>query len=160
MTERIFVTPIDGIKVRHTGVLDLDDFMFWLKRWLDFNGYKQDEDFYEEKSTQKGKIAIFRWTAKKTKDQYFSYIIEIYFNFIGIVDVEVPIENRKIKMQKGEFEIKLVACLNKGEEAPTFFRSIYEKFLKKETIEFHLSEVYSRVYSLQEEIKSKFNQYV
>jgi len=27
-------------------------------------------------------------------------------------------------------------------------------------MELHLSEVYSKVYSLQEEIKSKFNQYV
>ena len=160
MTERIFVTPAEGIKVRHSGVLNLDDFMTWLKRWLDFNGYKQDEDFYEEKNTARGKIIDFRWTTQKKKDSYFGYIIEIYFSFNGIVDVEVPLEGKKIKMQKGDFEVKLVSYINKGTEAPTFFRAIYERFLKKENINLYTEELYSKTYSLQEEIKGQFNQYI
>lgn len=158
--ERIYVTPAEGIKIKHSGVLDLGEFIRWLKRWLDFNSYKQDEDFYEEKNTARGKIIEFRWTNNKKKETYFIYMIEIYFNFIGVVDVEVPLEGKKIKMQKGDFEIKLVSYINKGAEAPTFWRAIYERFLKKENIDLYASELYAKVYSLQEEIKGQFNQYV
>lgn len=164
--EKIWVTPPlpAGIKVRHVGYLDLGPFYTWLERWFEFQGYFPGgtlEKFYDEKLEQSGakKIEI-RWVGMKKKNPYYTYYIEIIFLLVGINKVEIQLGEKKVKLEKGDFELRIGAYLEKGMAGAGFLRNIYEKFVVRKQLELYKFECYDKVYKLQEDIKTYFNQYV
>lgn len=163
-TEKIWVTPPmpGGIKVRHVGYLDLGEFYTWLQRWFEFNGYfgGNFEKFYEEHIDQAGKKIDIRWVGKKKKNPYYTYTIEIIFLLVAVNKVEVQMGEKKIKIEKGDFELRLGAYVEKGMKGAGFLRKLYEKVIAKKNIELYKKECYDKLYKLQGEIKAYFNQYV
>jgi len=163
--EKIWVTPPlpGGIKVRHVGYLDLGAFYTWLQRWFEFQGYfpKGDfEQFYEEKTDAGGKHIQIRWIGKKEKNPYYTYAIEVIFLLVAVNKVEVQMGEKKVKIEKGDFEIRMGAYVEKGMKGAGFLRNLYEKIIAKRNIEDYKRECYDKVYKLQEEMKAYFNQYV
>lgn len=162
--EKIWVTPPmpGGIKVRHVGYLDLGAFYTWLQRWFEFEGYfvPDLERFYEERIEQGGKRIEIRWVGKKKKNPYYMYTIEVVFLLININKVEVQMGEKKIKIEKGDFEFRLGGYIEKGLKGAGFLRTLYERIVAKKQIELYTKECYDKVYKLQEEMKAYFNQYV
>ncbi|MFH1210815.1 MAG: hypothetical protein V1645_02760 [archaeon] len=163
-TEKIWVTPPmpGGIKVRHVGYLDLGAFYTWLQRWFDFNGYfgGDFERFYEEHIDQGGKKIEIRWAGKKKKNPYYTYNIEVIFLLVAVNKVEVQMGEKKIKIEKGDFEIRIGGYVEKGMKGAGFLRNIYENIVAKKNVDLYKKECYDKVYGLQEDIKKYFNQYV
>ncbi|MEM4266817.1 MAG: hypothetical protein QW404_02060 [Candidatus Nanoarchaeia archaeon] len=162
--EKIWVTPPmpGGIKVRHVGYLDLGAFYTWLQRWFEFEGYftPELENFYEQKIETGGKRIEIRWIGKKKKNPYYTYVIEVIFLLININKVEVQAGEKKIRLEKGDFEIRFGAYVEKGMEGANFLRKLYENIIAKKQVELYKQECYDKVYKLQEEVKAYFNQYV
>lgn len=162
--EKIWVTPPmpGGIKVRHIGFLDLGDFYRWLQRWFEFEGYFSGdfERFYEEKIDASGKKIDIRWVGKKAKNPYYTYNIELIFLLVGVNKVEVQSGEKKIRIEKGDFEMRIGAYVEKGMNAPGFLRKLYEKVLAKKQLDEYMMECYKKAYKLQSDIKTYFNQYV
>lgn len=164
--EKIWITPPlpGGIKVRHVGFLDLKEFYTWMQRWFEFEGYfksgKDFERFYEERTLPKGKELHIRWVGKKKVNEYFNYGIEVIWLLIGLNEVEVPRGDKKIKIFKGDFELRIGAYLEKGMGARNIFRKIYDQFVIRRLILDHRDKLYEKTYSLQAAIKAYFDQYV
>jgi hypothetical protein len=164
LTEEIWITPEMpvGIRFRHIGVVDLDEFYRWLNRWFEFNGYAKAnedlEDFYMEKTSPTYREIQFRWKGKNKKTPYFTYVIEVIALLIGVTDVEVQQGDRKVKLQKGDFEFRLGAYLLK---TPTtgnqLLRWVYENFILRNEIETHKDE---KFYKLHGEIREYFEHYI
>lgn len=161
--EKIWITPPmpGGQKVRHVGYLDLREFYTWLQRWFEFNGYFHDnfERFYEERTLPKGKEMHIRWYGKKSETEYFTYVIEVVWLLIGINQVEVPMGDKKRKIDKGDFELRFGAYIEK-KGPDNIFRKIYEYFVIRKIIEDHRHKLYDKFYSLHDEVKAYFEQYV
>jgi len=163
--EKIWITPPlpGGVKVRHVGYLDLPEFYTWLQRWFEFQGFFKDdkdfEEFYEERTLPKGKEMHIRWKGVKQETEYFTYVIEVIWLLVGINKVEVPMGDKKRKIDQGDFEIRLGAYIIKKGPA-NFLRKIYEYFIMRKVIEDHRYKLYDKFYSLHDEIKSYFDQYV
>lgn len=163
--EKIWITPPlpGGVKVRHVGYLDLTEFYVWLQRWFEFQGFfKEDKDFevfYEERTLPKGKEMHIRWKGVKQETEYFTYVIEVIWLLVGVNSVEVPMGDKKRKIDQGDFEIRLGAYIVKKGPA-NFLRKIYEYFIMRKVIEDHRYKLYDKFYSLHDEIKSYFDQYV
>lgn len=170
--EVIWLTPPmpGGVRVRHIGLLHLDELYRWLQRWFEFEGYykkgRDFEEFYQEKINPNGSKKIeIRWKGKKDgadkkehKD-YFSYHIEISFLLINVQDVTVEKEGQQIKMQKGDYEFRMGAYLKKGMKGDSgFFKKIYEKLIIDQRIEEHRLNVYDDVYKLHEQLSEYLNQ--
>ncbi len=162
--EKIWVTPPlpAGVKIRHIGYLDLGAFYTWLQRWFDFNGYfgGDFERFYEEKVDQSGKKIEMRWVGSKKKNPYYTYYIEIIFLLVAVNKVDVEVAGKKIKLEKGDFELRIGAYVEKGMKGSGFLRNLYEKMIAKPQLDTYKFECYDKVSKLQEEIKAYFNQYV
>src|SRR3989344_4841031 len=105
---KIFATPGE-LKIRHVGLLELSEFYRWFKRWFEFKGYwdNSNEVLYSETITSIGKKIDIKWSCKKARTKYFIYHIDVVFLLIGINKVEVQQEDRKIKIEKGDFEIRI-----------------------------------------------------
>jgi len=161
--EKIWITPPmpGGQKIRHVGFLDLKEFYVWLHRWFEFKGYFHPafEEFYEEKTTPRGKEVHIRWLAKKQVTPYFTYYIEIIWLLLGLNNVEIPTGDKKRKIMKGDFELRFGAFVEK--KGPVnIFRKVYEKFVIKNIIEQHKDKLYDTFYKLHGEVKEYFDQYV
>lgn len=162
---KIWVTPPlpGGVKIRHVGYLDLTEFYVWLQRWFEFQGYfKEDKDFeefYEQRILPKGEEMHIRWKGFKEENPYFTYYIEVIWLLVGINKVEVPMGDKKRKIHQGDFELRIGAYIVK--KGPSgFLRKIYEYFIMRKVIEEHKFKLYDKFYSLHDEIKSYFDQYV
>lgn len=162
-TEKIWISPPmpGGQKVRHVGYLDLREFYVWLQRWFEFNGYFHPnfEKFYEERTLPKGKEMHIRWVGRKEETKYFTYVIEVVWLLIGVNQVEIPKGDKKVKIEKGDFELRFGAYLEK-KGTKGIHRKIYEYFIIKNIIEQHRSKLYDKFYSMLDEVKAYFDQYV
>ena len=149
------------VKIRHVGYLELSEFYKWLKRWLEFNGYwdNSNEKFYSENITPSGKKIDIKWECKKEKTKYFVYHIDVVFLLIGVNKVEMQQEDRKIKIEKGDFEIRVNAYMEKKSEDNNLWK-IYEKILLNKQIDRYLNDLADKTNTLIDEIKAVFNQYV
>lgn len=161
--EKLWISPPlpSGLKIRHLGYLDLSEFYTWLKRWFEFNGYLHDnfEKFYEERTLPTGKEMHIRWEGRKKQTPYFTYVIEVIWLLISVNKVEIPMGDKKRKIEKGDFELRLGAYIEKKGPA-NMFRKIYEYFIIRKTIRENWYKLNDKFSSLQEEIKTYFNQYV
>jgi len=161
--EKLWVSPPmpSGQKIRHVGYLDLKEFYTWLQRWFEFSGYFHDnfETFYEERTLPKGKEMHIRWEGRKKETPYFTYVIEVIWLVVGSNKVEVPMGDKKRQIDKGDFELRLGAYLEK-KGPDNFLRKIYEYFIIREVRRQHWYKLNEKFSSLQEEIKAYFRQYV
>jgi len=133
-----------------------------LKRWLDYYGYDSpfSEEFYDLIEFPDGSKKIeLLWRGIKKKTPYFTYEIIIEWLLVGVNDIEIEIEGKKTKRQKGDFDIYVKSnIIKKGSNS--LLRSIYEKFIISKRIDYHIMDLYETTIELQEWIKEYFNQYV
>ena len=160
------ISIASGLKVKYRGVFDLDDFYKKLKIWLETEGYgDENKNFKEAKYIESikpyGKNIDIKWIAEKNKSDYFSYYMTITFRIIGLQDIEVPYENKKIKSNKGEIDVKLSADLITNRQGKwsknSFIKNIYEKAIINKRIEEYKLDVYKIAYKLHDEIKMYLN---
>lgn len=158
------VSLIDNIRLRHIGVLDLDEFYRWLRRWFVFEGYNIHESHYLEEIDPKGKIYKIIWKCKKKKTDYFEYYIEIRWLLAGISKIELQRGTDKVRIEKGDFELRMDVVLRLGSKKDNFlakhewFRKAYENFLIRDRIDEMKWDLYKKADGLQDEIKTYFNQ--
>jgi len=149
-----------GIKVRHIGMLYLDELYRWLQRWFEFKGYytKSDdfEEFYNETTNPDGSKKIeIRWKGRKKEEEYFTYHIDLIFLLANIQDIMVEKNGQKIKMQQGDFEFRIGAYLEMGmNKEPGLFKKIYRLFVIDNRKDEHKFIVRDDTYSLQEELSA------
>jgi hypothetical protein len=153
-----------GLKVRHIGLVHLDELYRWLQRWFEFKKYfkpgRDFEEFYQEITNPDGSKKIeIRWKGKKEENEYFTYHIELIFLLVGVKDVMIEKNGQQIKMQKGDYEFRIGGYLAKGmDNESNLLKRIYEKFMIKKRIEKHKFNVYDDVYELHEELSAYLNQ--
>ena len=158
MIRRITVAP--SIRIRHIGILDTSEFYRWVKRWLEFNGYWRDtnEKYIETILPGGAKKIEFTWDCRKNKSTDVIYVITMTFIFVGLRDVEIQKDDKKIKLQRADFDIRMSAALERtGKQS--YFMEIYERFIIKKRIEEYKVDLYDKFYGLVEEIKEFLNVY-
>jgi len=80
------------------------------------------------------------------------------FIFVGLRDVEIQKDDKKIKLQRADFDIRMSAALERtGKQS--YFMEIYERFIIKKRIEEYKVDLYDKFYGLVEEIKEFLNVY-
>ena len=149
------------LKIRHVGFLEMPEFYRWLKRWFELKGYWKptNEKLYSEIIMPNGKKIDINWECTKERTKYFVYHINVVFLFIGVNKVEVQQEDKKVKVEKGDFEIRIKAYVEKVTPGNTLWK-LYEKVILKKNVEDYVNDLADIASSLQDSIKSIFDQYV
>jgi len=152
-------TPLPaGLKLVWQGIFDMTEVYRRMKYWMDFNGYGTnfEEQEYSETIKNDSKELRIKWYGEKAKTGYFAYIIEIKFLVLGLKDEEVQKDDRKIKVNRGFFEIRTTAYVltnYKDNFKSKFIQDVYENFIVRSRIEEHKIQLYQKLYTFQGEIK-------
>jgi len=110
--------------------------------WLKDNGYNTKENEYTEKQKPNGKEIILKWVAKKKVTDYLMNVIELEWHILGMKDVEVEEDGKKVGTNKGEVKIDFTVDLEKDYEENwdkkpiwKFMRGVYDKYVARTTID-------------------------
>lgn len=129
-------------KIKESGFFDFKEFYSFLYDWLAGEDYDTIEEEYKEALSGESKNIDIKWTSSKNLSDYFKSEIKIEWKIIGMKSVEAQREGKKIKLNKGDIELKFKGTLirdreTKWEDSPfiKFLRTIYDKYIIKDKIE-------------------------
>ena len=151
-------------KLTHKGFLSFKGLYEFSFEWLQDQGYAVSEKEYKEKISGSGKNIEIKWEAIKEVTDYFRYKIEIGWKVLGLSEVEVEEEGKKIKTGKGEISMKFRGVIVRDPEARwekkplwKFLRGTYDKYIIRTTAEEHAGKVSSDANELIDQIKAFLN---
>lgn len=149
-------------KFKFTGIFDFKETYNFLYKWLNDYGYILiQEKNYVEKITPEGKIVEIKWEAKKKVSDYFRFFLKIDWLVTGMTNVEAERNGVRVKMNKGNVEIKTTGFLEKDYEhrwevsaASKFLRGIYDRYIIRSRIESYERKIIEEVDELVAQGKS------
>ena len=160
MQNKISIVPT--IKLKRKAIFSMDDLYKNVKHWFDYEGYgDQTKSFIEEKYVERmkgdSKLLEIQWEAQKNETDYVTFVIRIGFFVLGLKDAEIEVGGKKIGTQKGEVEMSIKSFIltdRKKRWNSKLMQNLYEKYIIKDRIEDYKTDLYSKTYSLHDEIKN------
>ncbi|PIU75648.1 hypothetical protein COS75_03250 [Candidatus Pacearchaeota archaeon CG06_land_8_20_14_3_00_35_12] len=151
-------------KVKYAGIFDFKDVYQTAYTWLTDYQYWVEERTYSEKIKPNGKEVEIKWIAKRKISDYFRFFLKVDWHIVGMTTVEMTDESgNKIKMNKGQFEIKVSAYLEKdyenrweGNAFGKFLRGTYDRFVIRSRIEQYEDKVAGELEEYVAALKSFF----
>lgn len=148
-------------KIRQVGLFDFKEFYRFCYTWLVDEGYFLSEKKYSEKITATGKEVEIEWNALKKISDYFRFSLKVNWRILGMTSVEVEDNGKKIKMNKGDVEIKVSATLEKDYEHRwesyaflKFLRGIYDRYIIRGRIDLYEDKIFSETDEFLAQAKS------
>lgn len=124
-------------KVEHSGIFNFSHVYDYIHGWLtEEEGFLVAEEKYSEKLSGNARDITIEWTISKKISDYYKIEIKMKYEVGGLTDVEVEIDGKKEKTNKGKIAIDIKGFLiidyeNKWESSPfsRFMRGFYDKFI-------------------------------
>jgi len=127
---------ITETKVKYNGLFDFKEVYAFVYRWLTEEDYWIEEKKYIEEISGEAKKVEITWEAHKKVSDYFRYDLKLSWRIIGMTTVEAERNGKKVKINKGGFELKIAAILMKDYQSTwesnplmKFLRGIYDRFV-------------------------------
>jgi hypothetical protein len=144
-------------KLKFSGVFNFKDVYKFCFSWLtDEIELDVQEEEYSEKINGSVKDIAFKWVGEKDVTDYFRFQIKVESLTIAMSDVEINQGGRKIKSNKGDFEIKVKGVLIRDYDGKfetsgkmKLWRSIYEKWI-----------IPSRVQEFEDDLAKKSDEFL
>jgi hypothetical protein len=148
-------------KLDHSGVFDFSAFYSFAHGWLKNELYGVVEEKYTEKVSGKGRDIYIEWKATKMISDYFKIEHSIKMDIKELVDVEVEIDGKKKKMNKGSISIEVKGSLIKDWESKwdttpnfRFLREVYNKYIIRQRVDAMEDKVSGDARDFKEELKA------
>ncbi len=148
-------------KIKQGGIFHFKDFYSFMYDWIISEGYDLTEKKYSEKVVGDAKEIEIIWQTYKKVSDYFRFQFEIRWIILGMKDVEVQREGKKIKMNSGTLEVSFKAVLEKDyehrwEDKPMFkfLRGIYDRYIIRNRIDEYEQNVVNELLELIDQSKS------
>ncbi len=127
-------------KVKHKGLLSFKDLYEFMYDYLIDENYDPYEDKYLDKRLRDSKEVEIDWRAEKPISDYFRFVINTNWLILGMKEVEVLKEGKKVTMDSGYLELSLNAVLikdpdNKWKGFWKFLRYLYDNYIIRKRIE-------------------------
>jgi len=124
-------------KLDHTGIFDFAAFYGFAHIWWKDHLYDGVvEEKYSEKVSGSTKDIFIEWKATKRLSDYFKIEQAIKFVISNLTDVEVEIEGKRKKMNKGKIAVEIQGRIirdpdSKWDRTPLmrFLREVYNKYV-------------------------------
>ena len=148
-------------KIKQGGIFHFKDFYSFTYDWLISEDYDLIEKKYSEKVVGDAKELEIIWEAYKKISDYFRFVIKMRWLILGMKDVEVQREGKKVKMNSGVLEVTFQAILEKDyegrwEDRPMwkFLRGVYDRYIVKSRIDKYEDKVVLELISLIDQSKA------
>jgi hypothetical protein len=148
-------------KLDYTGLFSFSNLYSFMYNWLtQEEGYDVNEDKYSEKVSGDTRSLLIEWKASKKMADYYRIEMKIKFEIDGMKDVEVEVEGKKTKMNKGKVAIGIKGLMvidpdSNWEVTPfyQFLRDVYNKYIIPKRIVSMEARTFAIVTNLREDIK-------
>ncbi len=148
-------------RLDHNGVFDFAAFYSFAHNWFREEGYIVTEDRYNESVTGNTRNITIEWKATKKITDYFKIEHALKMEIKNLTDVEVEIDGKKKKMNKGNISLDHKGSLIKDAESKwessalnKFMRDVYNKYVIPGRIDAMESKVSSDTKAFKEEAKA------
>ncbi|MBS3066957.1 hypothetical protein J4205_03960 [Candidatus Pacearchaeota archaeon] len=148
-------------KVKRSGIFNFKEVYQFVYRWFVDEGYDVEEQKYVETVTGDSKDIEIKWVATKKVSDYFKNEVKSEWRILGMVDVEVEREGKKMKANKGSFEVKFSGTLIKDyegswEKAPMmkFLRGVYDRYVIEARVKEREGKIIGDVEEILEQVKA------
>ncbi len=149
-------------KLDHSGLFNFAELYTFMHSWLKNSLYGVNEEKYGEKVSGTTRDISFEWKAVKKVSDYFKIENSIKVDVVGLSEVEVEIDGKKKKMNKGKITIEVKGVLVKDpkntwdETIPVykFMREIYDKYIIPQRIDSMNDKVEGDVRAFKDEVKA------
>jgi hypothetical protein len=148
-------------KVEHSGLFDFAGFYKFIHSWLTDENYDVTEDEYKETVSGNSRNIGIKWSATKGISDYFRHEVKLEFKISDLTDVEVEIEGKKKKMNKGKIALEIKGTLVRDPESKwdatpfyRFIRDAYNKYVIPARTESNENKIIGDIIKIKEEIKS------
>lgn len=148
-------------KADHSGIFDFKGLYSYANSWFRDEGYGVTEEKYSEKVSGNTRDINIEWKAIKRLSDYFKVEIGVKFEVKELAEVEVEIDGKKKKTNKGKINIEVKGSLvkdpdSKWDSSPTyrFMRDVYNKYVVPKRVEDTEDKITSDVKTFKDQIKS------
>ena len=148
-------------KMGHSGIFDFSALYSFMHDWFKDELYGVIEERYAEKVTEKGRTVNFEWKATKLVTDYFKFELAIKMEIKDLIDVEVEIDGKKKKMNKGGVDMEVKATILKDPESKwdttpvlRFLREVYNKYIIRARIDALEEKIKSDAVTFKDEVKA------
>jgi hypothetical protein len=149
-------------KLDHTGIFNFSELYAFMHTWLKNELYGVNEEKYGEKVSGNARDITFEWKAKKKLSDYFWIEHTIKIDITGLTDVEVEIDGKKKKMNKGKIAMEIKGVLikdpkNTWDETKPFYkflREAYDKYIIPKRVDAMEIKVETDVRAFKDEVKA------
>lgn len=144
-------------KIKYDGIMDFKDFYKFCYLWLtEESGLDVVESKYAEKISGDSKGIKVKWEGSKKVTDYFQFKVDVEFEVLGLISVEVVQDGKKVKRNKGSVEVSVKGTLVRDYDgkfehtsSQKFLRGIYEKWV-----------IYSRIKEYEGKIIGECNEFL
>lgn len=148
-------------KVESVGLFNFSGLYSFAHSWLRDEGFGVNEDKYSEKLAGSDKDIDIEWKAVKGLSDYFKEEISVKFEIKGMSEVEVEIDGKKKKMNKGRVSVEFKGALitdpsSKWDSQPMtkFLRDVYNKYVVPARIDALQNKVRGDTTDIKERMKA------
>jgi hypothetical protein len=149
-------------KIKYGGIFSFSEFYKFCYGWLtEESGLEVSEDKYVEKLSGDSKEVEFEWSGSKKVTDYFKFEIKVKIKIIGLTNVELVQDGKKIKTNKGSVEIGVKGILVRDYDGKfeatsfqKFLRGAYEKWIISSKIEDYRGKVFGDCDEFLQQAKS------
>jgi len=160
--EPFYITPKGGLKIRFQGATDFGNVYKFMKLWLEDRGFADEKSLetkYTERRFGERKNLEIHWKGVHEISNYVSYHIEVTFLLLGLSETEVQIGDIKRKLDKGDFELKIIGHIQYGTkdwEQYSFIEKIYYNLIMRKRLDDYKYDFYTVLYKFVDFVKERF----
>lgn len=126
--------------MKHSGLYDLHHVLNTTRGFLQGKGYFIMDNGHSESVKSSGKEITFEWKAVRSVTDYVQFFFQVEIVILREVDVVVEQNDRKVRMQQGDIEVRFRTWMNKNYRqtfhgaTKEFLRQTYEKYIIKQQL--------------------------
>lgn len=128
-------------KIKQAGNFNFKDLYSFIYDFIMEDGYKVFEASYLERVTGDSKYLEIRWVLTKDLTGYFQSVINMDWQIIGLKDVEIEKDGKKVKTNNATIEIKFKGTLvidykdQFNTDFTKYLRKIFDNFVNRQRID-------------------------
>ena len=148
-------------KIDHNGYFDFKSFYSFAHSWFNEENYDVAEEKYSENVSGANRNIKFEWACTKQISDYFKLEMKIKFEVTDLSEVEVEIDGKKKKTNKGKVSVEVKGSLIRdpdskwdGTHWTRFLRDVYSKYVVPGRIDNMTGKVNADVIAFKEQLKA------
>ena len=157
---------VDKLRFEYEGLFKFGEVYKMIIQWINDKGYDRNEKYSHEKVTKTGKYVEIEMQPSKAFTDYVKGEIRVHIFAENLVEKDIVMDNKKMRMNHGKFKVVIDAFLNtdyegKWEMNPTYYflKTVFEKFAFPSELGKYEQKVVDEASDLHKEIKGFLNLY-